>query len=375
MVKFPGALRSVELGGVSGVWRELVTRLDVASATGIRHALRRLSQDLRHAGAGRPNPVVGREIWTSAAKAVGAEIVELGDGFFEFRKGSTWTRVHEQTVPLNTEVAVRLAEDKPLVYRLLREAGLPVPDHLEFSLRELRHAIEFLEQGPAPCVVKPARGASGFGVTTQIREPADLRHAARWAARFSGRLLIERQADGNPYRLLVLDGTVLDVIRREPPRVTGDGHSTVAELVEAEYERRLRTRGIAGVTPFVIDLDSLLTLRRDGLSPRSVVAAGKTVRVKTVTNQNRAEDNEAVVEAVSSELESDAAAAASVAGLRFAGVDVVTIDPSRALAQSGGVVIDVNAGPGLWHHYRVRERSGATDVAAEILKELLTVPS
>jgi cyanophycin synthetase len=321
------------------------------------------------------NRAAAEEMWASAAAALDARLVVVGDGFFEITKDGARTRVYEQVPALNDDVAVRLADDKSLVYRLLEVEGVPIPEHLEFSLRELSHAVEFLETANAPCVVKPARGgAKGFGVTSQLQEPADLRRAARWAARFSDRLLIERQCEGAVYRVLVLDGIVLDAVRRQPPRVTGDGRSTIAELVEAEYERRVRSRGIAALRPFVIDLDSLLTLRRQGLSPRSVVEAGQTVTAKNVTNQNRVEDNETVLDPISRDLTANAVAAAAVLGLRLAGVDVVIPEANRDLYRAAALVIDVNARPGLWHHYRVRDRPNATDVAVDILTKLLTDP-
>jgi cyanophycin synthetase len=371
MMGIRAALKAVELGGAVGAWRELVARLELVRATGPRHALRRLSQDLRRAGEDKRIRLLSREMWAAAAEALGAEIVDLGAYIFEIRKGDSYTRVWEGTPTVNDDVAAQLTDDKAQVYRLLRAAGVPVPDHVEFSRRDIGRAKAFLHDA-APCVIKPTRSASGFGVTSQLRKPAELRSAARWAGRFSERLLIERQTEGTVYRLLVLDGTIVDVIRRQPPRVTGDGRSTIAELVEAEYERRIQSRQLRSVRPFVIDLDCVLTLRSDGLSPRSVLAAGTTVRLKTVTNQNRREDNETALDTISNELAADALAAASATRLRFAGIDVVTPDEGKPLAQSGGVVIDVNASPGLWHHYHVRDPSGATDVAVEILRRLLS---
>jgi D-alanine-D-alanine ligase-like ATP-grasp enzyme len=102
-----------------------------------------------------------------------------------------------------------------------------------------------------------------------------------------------------------------------------------------------------------------------------VPEAGTEVRVKNVTNQNRFEDNETALDSISDELAAEAVAAASVAELRLAGVDLVTQDARRALANTEGAVIDVNPHPGLWHHYHVRDPSAATDVAAEILRRLL----
>jgi len=67
--------------------------------------------------------------------------------------------------------------------------------------------------------------------------------------------------------------------------------------------------------------------------------------------------------------------AAAALGVRLAGVDVVTSDLSVPLASSGGVVLEVNPIPGLFHHYNVSNPNGASRVAIPILEALLTQQS
>jgi D-alanine-D-alanine ligase-like ATP-grasp enzyme len=236
---------SVVLGGIPGVWRELATRARLASETGIRHQLVRISQDVRHAYGERVHATAAEEMWQTAARACGAEVRNRSGDVLEITRNGLRTRVWGQTVPLNDEVAVHFAGDRFRLFAVLEEAGIPVPEFLGFRMRELGDAIEFLERGPVPCVIKPAQSSSGFGVTAQLREPKDDRLAACWAARFGDRLLIERQGEGAVFRLLVLDNVLIDAVRRHPPRITGDGCSTIARLVDREYERRLRLRANA----------------------------------------------------------------------------------------------------------------------------------
>ena len=99
---------------------------------------------------------------------------------------------------------------------------------------------------------------------------------------------------GEFYRLLFLDGELLDVIRRRPPRVTGDGRSTVEELIAAENARRVDRRHQALLWPLRIDLECILTLQAQDLTLSSVLAEGQTVPVKTVISQNTIGDNETV---------------------------------------------------------------------------------
>ena len=310
-------------------------------------------------------------LWADAARELQATVTELSPGRLEIRRGEAVAAVKGQILTLNAQSSIARAWDKPRAYELLAEAGLPLPDWLVFEADDLGGAESFLARGPAPCVVKPARGSGGDGVTAEIRSPRQLRRAALSASRFYRELLIERQAEGDIFRLLVLDGGVIDVLRRLRPHVTGDGRSSVEELMFAEYDRRLRAEGDAGLKPFAADLDCLFSLERAGLSLRSVPAAGETVAVKTVTSYNRAEENHSLGTAISPELAAEAVAAAAALGLRLAGVDVVARTPLAPLAASGGVVVDVNAIPALHHHALVAEPAGATRVAVPILSALL----
>jgi cyanophycin synthetase len=319
---------------------------------------------LRRVAPARATEMV-RALWTEAAAEVGATVADPEAGRLEIRCGDAAATVVGQRTSLNAPAAVALAGDKPAAYGAVARAGVPVPEHLAFETGDLEPGRAFLARGPVPCVVKPAVGSGGDGVTGGVRSAGDLRRAALSASRFASRLLVERQVEGDVFRLLVLDGEVLDAVRRLPPRIEGDGVSTVEELIFAEYDRRLGANGDGGLKPFAVDLDCLLALAGAGLSLRSVPAAGTVVPVKTVTNYNRRDENEAV-EAVSHELKAQAVAAAAALGLRLAGVDVVT--PSTG---GGGIVVDVNASPALHHHGYVADRAAAARVAVPILRTLL----
>jgi cyanophycin synthetase len=353
--------------------RAVLARLDVARSTGLRYARlrRREAAKLRSQGLG-PRNAVYRRIWSEGAEAVGAELEELSEDFLELRRRGARTRVMRQATELDAEVTLELASHKGIVHRFLTEAGIPVPDHAAFEYRDLGPAIEFLERAGGPCVVKPGTGSGGgWGLASNVRTPRQLARAALNASRYSSRILIERQAEGTLHRILVLDGEVIDVVRRRPPTVEGDGRSTLADLIAAENRRRLDARGRAGLWPLRVDHDCLFTLEASGERLDSVPAEGVVVTVKNVTNENRLEDNFTVREPVAQGLREEARTAAELVGLRLAGLDVVVPDVSRPLAEGGGVVLEVNGAPGLSHHYHVADRAQATPVAVPILETLL----
>ena len=342
------------------------------AALGPLHAARyRLG---RSAGSGfASQDDVYAEIWGGAAAEVGAEMARYANGFLELRAGGAAARVRHNWTPLDDVVARAASLDKPFVHQRLAAAGVPVPPYLEFTLADIERAQSFLrDTSGAPIIVKPASGTGGGqGVTGGIRRPRDLVWAALNAARFDRRLLVERQGPGSMYRILLLDGDLIDVIVRHPPQLTGDGRTSIAGLVIAENRRRIAARGRAGLMLLALNLDCELALRDVSCTPRSVLPEGKTVSVKTISSDAGAKDNETIREPIADDLLADARRAAAEIGARVAGVDVITPDLSSGLSAAGGYAIEVNCPPGLQHHYQVREPGAATPVAVPILRRLL----
>jgi D-alanine-D-alanine ligase-like ATP-grasp enzyme len=317
---------------------------------------------------------VTRALWREAAHELGADLRELSlsdelaPPIFEFRLAGAVTRVFGQQTPFVERPSTAVVSDKPLSYQLLTEAGIPVPEHVVIDARDFPAALSFLERGPVPCLAKPATGRGGEGVIGSIRTPAQLRRALLHASAESSVLLVERQLDGDQFRVVVLEGQILLVLRRARPRVIGDGEASVAELMRREYESRLKLEGAAGLKPFRIGLDCVHTLEEQGLSLGAVPPAGASVTVMTATNFGGTRDSEAIASPFAATLEAEVVRAADVLGVRLAGVDLITSDPSRSLASSAGAILDVGPAPAL---HNLGDASTALPVLVAILRALL----
>jgi cyanophycin synthetase len=314
-----------------------------------------------------------REVWEEAAAQLGGTVTVLERALLEIRCGDVVLRTRTNLTSLDDQLTVAVADDKPLAYRLFAARGLPVPRHLVCAADDLRGAWAFVRSLGRPCVVKPARASGAIGVTTSVTSRCDLARALAYGGAFGHELLVEEMAAGGVYRLLYLDGELLDAVRRDPPTVTGDGTAPIERLIEVENERRL-AGGIAAAQSLVkIDGELRRTLRQGGRTLRSVPAAGEVVLLKHVVNDNRREDNVSAAELVCPEVVQAGAEAAAAVGTRLAGVDVITPDPARPLAEAGGVVIEVNQSPGYYYHYYKRE--GRVPVATLILERLVEAGS
>jgi D-alanine-D-alanine ligase-like ATP-grasp enzyme len=359
------------VGGRAGC--RVGARLDVLRGAGAAYAWRRLHEESALAATDAGDRVYDR-IWRDAAAELGATVTELGGGFLEIARDGARTRVTGNVTAIDDPVVIQLALNKVLVHSLLTTARVPVPEHVEVEFPDLRPARDFLTATGSPCVVKPASGTSGGdGVTSCVRSASDLIRACVRAARTGRPLLVERQVLGAEYRLLFLDGRLLDTVCRLPVRLQGDGRSSVAELLAEENRRRIRARGEEGLRLLTLDLDAMLALERAGVQLRSVPRAGAAVTLKGLASQaGPAESKTVHASALGDDLVAECRAAAAAVGLRFAGVDVIASDSRRSLRAGGGAVIEVNGTPGLHYHYHVADRRGASRVAVPLLSALLS---
>jgi cyanophycin synthetase len=171
---------------------------------------------------------------------------------------------------------------------------------------------------------------------------------------------------GESYRLLYLDGKLLHAVRRRGLRVTGDGKSSIRELLS-------RTRGDE-ITLGSLELE---TLAAQGLGSSSVAAAGASVLVRGVPPggsaiERRTIYDEDATHLISTAVDREVRRVVEAVGSSFAGVDIVTPDPSRSLAQSGGAFLEINTTPGIHHHYITEQDRKDHPVAVAVLRSLLS---
>lgn len=305
--------------------------------------------------------------WGQAASQIGASIEHLDSGLFEIHRKGQRTRVWKNYTTLDDPVTLRLAGNKPIVLGKLKELGAAFSPWRSFTLSQLQTASEFLDGNPH--VVKPARNTgAGSGVTTGVRTISDLRSSAAIASAFDNTLIIEKQIPGDNYRLLFLHGELIEVVRRDPPVVQGDGKSSIRQLVASENALRKEQGWRRAQTMLSIDDDMRRTLSASGMTLRSTPEFGQPTLLKTVINENRATENQ-LVHDVCPDIVSLGRDCARALDIRFAGVDIITTDLSVPLQESGGVVLEVNTTPGLYHHFDPDQKK--CRVAAALLEAAL----
>lgn len=269
-------------------------------------------------------------------------LVQLGYGAAQRR---IWTAETERT----GAIAESISRDKDLTKQLLQACGIPVPEGT--VVRSAEEAWEAAQDIGLPVVVKPTDANHGRGVSLELESRQEVEAAYAIAEREGSEVLVERFIRGQDHRLLIVGGKLAAAARGENLWVVGDGQASVAGLIEAQLNSDPR-RGEAETFPLDTivlerDLTIGLLLGQQGLSAEAVPAAGQRVLIQR--NGNMVND---VTEQVHPEVAASAALAARVVGLDIAGIDVVAEDIGRPLAEQGGAIVEVNAGPGLLMHLK-----------------------
>ncbi|PSR19841.1 cyanophycin synthetase [filamentous cyanobacterium CCP3] len=270
-------------------------------------------------------------------------MIQLGYGRYQQRV--------QATLSSKTSIlAVELASDKEGTKQILRNAGVPVPrGTVIYYLDELENAIE--DVGGYPIVVKPLDGNHGRGITIDIDTYEAAEEAYEAAKDVSKGVIVERFYRGRDHRVLVVNGRVIAVAERVPAHVVGDGKSTIEQLIDITNQDPRRGVGHDNLlTRIEVDRTTWQLLDRKGYSLETVLPEGEVCYLRATANLSTGgiaidrtddihPDNIWVAERI-----------AKTIGLDIAGIDVVTTDISKPLREVDGVIVEVNAAPGLRMH-------------------------
>ncbi|GAB1257180.1 hypothetical protein NBRC116494_16820 [Aurantivibrio plasticivorans] len=313
-----------------------------------------------------------KDFWAKPSSNIGANIESLGYGYERITLGDRSTIVNGSAVMLDDHLTLKIMGHKPLTYKLLSEIGSNVPKHILVDTSSVSKAYKFLSDHEGAIVVKPAFGTgAGRGVTTRVKGPKELKKALKKAAYYNNQILLEEQLSLNSYRLLYLDGKLIDAVERQPPSIVGDGKSSVKQLLEQENSQRINDTQVRSLFLVSRDLDLELSLECQGLSLKSVPVNGQYVFLKTVINQNNRFENICVLDAVHPSIESKGSQICKQLGIALAGVDLMAPNVTEPWS-SAMYINEVNTTPGLHHHYLVSTSRNSSQVAEKILGKLLS---
>ncbi|WP_104734810.1 cyanophycin synthetase [Hanstruepera ponticola] len=284
--------------------------------------------------------------------------------------GANQKRIQATVTSETSSIGVELACDKEDTKYLLEQAEVEVPRgdiiRRERSLEEACDYVGF------PLVIKPIDGNHGRGITVNIQnydEALEAFHQAKESSR-SGAIIVEKFITGEDYRVLVINNKMVAAAKRTPAHVIGDGKSTVQELIDEVNKDPRRGYGHENVLTQITVNELTKTIIKDaGYTLESVIAEGERLILKDTANLSTGGTAEDVTDIVHPANVSMAERISKIIDLDICGIDIMTTDISKPLSETGGAVLEVNAGPGFRMH--LAPTSGLPrNVAAPVIDKL-----
>lgn len=254
---------------------------------------------------------------------------------------------------LNSGLAAPLTRNKHTTRMLLQEAGAPAPHGRRFSPEDRDSAVVYAAEIGYPVVFKPLQGTEGRGVVTNISSAEELEWAFNDLASSrlaSSDVLVEEHIEGETYRAIVIDGEVVSVLISRRGSVTGDGRSTVRELIARRQELRLGNPHLMG-RPIPVNERLEHLLHRQGTSLDTVLGEGTQVYFTYGSNTHQGAEPAQVIDQVDpSILRACELAARAIPGLGFAGIDFIIPDITQPLQNQRAAICEINSVPAADSH-------------------------
>lgn len=245
----------------------------------------------------------------------------------------------------NSPDARSLADNKALTKRILHKNGIPTPKfHYWQSTQSDKYNINKIKKLKLPLVVKPIDGTFGYNVVVDLKTYDDALRTVKTQIASGLKVMIEEMVSGDIFRILVFNDKVIDIYKKEPGYVIGNGISTIKDLIQNQnFEKQL----IKGLPVRDVEWDYI---KIQGYVSTSIIPLNTKIILTHAANVN----NGAVVSPIKIEDVHPANIKLfrkinRVCGLNLNGIDFITHDLKIPYYEYGSV-IENNARPGVQGH-------------------------
>ncbi len=245
----------------------------------------------------------------------------------------------------DSSIGMTIQKSKTDTNAFLKMVGYPTTD--QGVAQTLDQCRDIVSRFGFPVAIKPPADGLGNGVTSNIKTDDAVEPAFAFAKKYSkGPVLIEKHIYGGDYRITVSEGKIGCVTERKPASVTGDGSSTIEQLIEQENIDRIPLYATEEVIkPVIIDDGLLDIITTAGYSLDSIPEEGEFVQLRNNINISTGGKRRFVdMEELHPDVVDMCVDIARLLRLDSLGIDYITNDIGKSWREHG-VIIEVNAYP------------------------------
>ncbi len=236
------------------------------------------------------------------------------------------------------------------------------------SRRDRSAAYQYAKKLGFPLIVKPNSLSQGAGVCL-VRNRSEFMRAVKEIEKKDRVFLVQRVAAGRDYRIVVLDREIVSAYERLPLTITGDGRSTIRNLLAQKQKMFTRTDRDTVIKPD--DFRITWHLKHQGLRKTSILKKGVAITLLDNRNLSSGGDAVDVTHAIHSTFKQLAIRLVRDMGLRYCGVDIMVEDDiTKPLRKYR--IIEINAAPGIDNYARsgVQQKKIVEGMYLKVLKTM-----
>ena len=249
-------------------------------------------------------------------------------------------------------MAKRIIGSKWDTKMFLKRAKINVPRGKKFSVKDRAGVVKYAKSLKKGFVLKPTEGQKGqyvsvnpsiSTISTKLREMGKRYDSA----------LVEEIVQGQEYRVFATIKGFVAVSQRSPPKVIGDGKSSLRELILANNVMRNPKPYKKWILRKWIWTDKILKsmIKKQGYHLGSVIAEGKQVWLRGNDNVSTGGECIEMTEKMHSSVKKEALRILkAIPGLTYAGIDLITPDITKNITGKYRV-IEINNMPGITLHH------------------------
>lgn len=304
---------------------------------------------------GKSNRFVLPVLYKNAEKQ-GVDIIEDEEeqnfAIFVFPNGKKFV-ARDYPFNINDGGSIALCSNKSACNSFMKKLGFNTPKekyyvrkpNIQITLNEIENDLGNLATALGfsyPLVVKPNNLAQGEGVFI-VRNREECLHAAQEAFTKSKIVLLQEYCQGNEYRIVVLNGQILQAYQRKAFYIKGDGLHTIKALID----RKIESFKVYGRDKEVNPSDPrvLAHIKQAGYTTETVLPENEILRLQDIANLSLGGESIDVINIVDNRFKTMAIELAASFNLRLCGIDIIADDITNY--EKKYTVLEINSSPGL----------------------------
>ena len=257
---------------------------------------------------------------------------------------------------INHSAAIKVCTNKDICTSFLKRLGYKVPISENFTRRSTEQnsdliplMYEFLGNLSSynidyPPILKPSNLSQGTGIV-KLSNFEDAKKAVQHLNDYKTKtFIIQEFIKGNDFRIVVLNGEVIQAYERVPFSITGNGTDSVKDLVSKKIEQ---FKADDRDKPVDIKDERLWKcVANAGFKPTDILDVGKTIKLQDIANLSLGGTSKDCTKSITNHFKKLSANIAKSLGLELCGIDILAdsiSDPKKTDYR----ILEVNSTPGL----------------------------